>query len=283
MPFTTIYGDAQGSRVVGDTNSLPQVLNPNTIAFADRLRINGYTMSRTELDALNNLVVGLVVNGIWDKCNAIYPFIGGTAATNKFNLKDPRDVNAAFRLNFVGGWTHTANGSQGNGTTGYADTFLTPSTTLTLNDTHLSIYSRTSTVTNFQRDIAAFFSGTNPCMSIGTSTGAIIADQYDFNQRLSVSISSAQGFFHANRSTSTMHKMYINGKNSGNTTTTNTQTLTTINLYLAAANQTPSLPPTAFSNKQYAFASIGASLTDAQAHNYYVLVQRFQTALGRQV
>ena len=29
---------------------------------------------------------------------AIYPFVGGTATTHKFNLKDPADINAAFRL-----------------------------------------------------------------------------------------------------------------------------------------------------------------------------------------
>jgi hypothetical protein len=36
--------------------------------------------------------------GIWRKTHAIYPLLGGTASAHKFNLKDPRDLNAAYRL-----------------------------------------------------------------------------------------------------------------------------------------------------------------------------------------
>ena len=52
---------------------------------------------------------------------ALYPFVGGTATSHKFNLKDPRDLDAAFRLQFNGGWTHNSNGVTPNGTNGYAD------------------------------------------------------------------------------------------------------------------------------------------------------------------
>jgi hypothetical protein len=77
----------------------------------------------TQRLAINYLTFSLKLNGLWDKLNAIYPFVGGTATTHKFNLKNPLDTNAAFRLSFVGGWTHSASGVLPNGTNAYANTF----------------------------------------------------------------------------------------------------------------------------------------------------------------
>ncbi len=50
--------------------------------------------------ALDGLVRGLKDEGLWAKMQAIYPFIGGTEALHKWNLKDPRDLDAAYRLTF---------------------------------------------------------------------------------------------------------------------------------------------------------------------------------------
>ena len=76
----------------------------------------------TQQTAIDTLVKGMKADGIWTKMKAIYPFVGGTATTHKWNLKDPRDLDAAFRLVFNGGWTHSSNGALPNGTNGYADT-----------------------------------------------------------------------------------------------------------------------------------------------------------------
>ena len=72
--------------------------------------------------ALCNLVEGMKSDGIWTKMKAIYPFVGGTADTHKYNLKDPRDLDAAFRITWAGGVTHASTGVKGNGTSGYGDT-----------------------------------------------------------------------------------------------------------------------------------------------------------------
>jgi len=85
----------------------------------------------TQAAAINTLVNDLKTYGIWTKMKAIYPFVGGSATSHKFNLKDPRDLDAAFRLVFNGGWTHASTGAKPNGTTGYAKTFYNPSSNLT--------------------------------------------------------------------------------------------------------------------------------------------------------
>ena len=99
----------------------------------------------TQQSAINTLVLDMKGYGIWTKMKAIYPFVGGTATTHKYNLKDPQDLDAAFRLVFFGGWTHSSNGVQGNGTNGYADTKFNPNTGYSVNDNaHISVYSRSN-------------------------------------------------------------------------------------------------------------------------------------------
>lgn len=78
----------------------------------------------------------------WVKAKAIYPLIGGTAANNKWNAKNPQDTDAAHRLSFMGTVTHTADGIQGDGSTGYARTFLTPATHFAQNNFAAFVFSR---------------------------------------------------------------------------------------------------------------------------------------------
>jgi hypothetical protein len=235
--------------------------------------------------AVCTLVTSMKANGTWAKCSAIYPMVGGTATTHKFNLKNPADTNAAFRLNFVGGWTHSANGALPNGTNAYANTFLTPSINLTLLNTHLSFYSRTSAIGNSQRDLSAYNDGIFPSFSLGTNTGVLVSDHYWYTtNRISRTIPNAQGLMLTSRTNDTTHKAYRNGVQLGATDTLSNagKLMPSIPLFLGAANITPQ-PVSAFSNKQYAFASIGAGLNDTEAANFYTAVQTFQTTLGRQV
>jgi hypothetical protein len=49
----------------------------------------------TQAAAISTLVDDLKTYGLWTKMKALYPFVGGSAASHKFNLKDPRDLDAA--------------------------------------------------------------------------------------------------------------------------------------------------------------------------------------------
>ena len=95
-------------------------LDPDAEAFLTAATIT----DPTEISAVNQLVIDMKDAGIWTKMKAVYPFVGGTATTHKWNLKDPQDTNAAFRLTFNGGWTHSSSGALPNGTNAYADTYL---------------------------------------------------------------------------------------------------------------------------------------------------------------
>jgi hypothetical protein len=112
------------SKVSGDSNT------PRVAAF---LTATGITDS-TIINALNTMDAALVTAGLLPSgtgaglIKALYPNVGGTATTHKFNFVNPADTDAAFRVVFNGGWTHNSSGATSNGTNAYADTFINPTT-----------------------------------------------------------------------------------------------------------------------------------------------------------
>ena len=232
--------------------------------------------------ATDNLVIGFKANGTWTKHNAIYPAIGGTASTHKWNLKDPRDLNAAYRLVFSGTVNHSATGIQGNGSTGYSDTFFNPSVYGLGQNASLSVYSRSAFGTD-KAAISAITSTTqrfglrlsnNPNNSFfyahGTSGGQ---SSYAFDNTI--------GYFVGSRVSSTDQRFYKNGVQGGSTQTSSNGTAPNLNLYLMANNNAGT--PANHTSAEIAFVTIGLGLTPTEVANDYTVIQAYQTALGRQL
>ena len=114
--------------------------------------------------ALDVYVTTIKTANLWDRHDAIYPFVGGNASAHKLNLKNPADTDAAFRLTFFGGITHNSNGITPNGINGYANTHYTETVQSLLNDKHISIYSRVNLLGQWT-DMAAY-NGTNAATDI---------------------------------------------------------------------------------------------------------------------
>lgn len=236
----------------------------------------------TQKNAVNQLVKDLKQNSIYNKFIAIYPFLGGTASSHKFNLKDPRDLDVAFRLVFNGGWTHSSNGVLPNGTNTYADTKITASLYLVNNDNHYSFYNNGS-VSNAETTID---------MGAGDSFGEVymwtyredFTLKYDNGSSITNRVSATtnnKGFSIGSRTNNTTQKIYKNGILLNTNTNTNTNTLPNSDILISAGNINGVV--SFYSNKQSAFASIGSGLSDSEVTAFYNAVQRYQTALGRQV
>lgn len=236
----------------------------------------------TQQYAINTVVVAAKLNGWWTLCNAIYPMVGGTQTTCKYNLKDPRDLDAAFRLNFQGGWTYSATGVLPNGTTGYANTFLVPSSVLTIYDTHISYYSRTNS-DGLYGDIAVSNGPSQQMVLYVRYSNLLITDAYDTtsNGRLSVSNTDSSGLALSSRVSTTDFSAYRNGVLLGTLSVNSGLLPTTNSLYICATNT--SGVPIQFSNRECAFATIGAGISSTIAALMYTDIQNFQTTLGRQV
>ena len=261
-----IYADSWAGAT--DIVGTPAV-DPDAQAFITAAAIT----DPTQQSAINQLVVDLKGYGVWTKMKGIWPFVGGTASAHKFNLKNPLDTNAAFRLSFLGGWTHSVNGALPNGTNGYADTFLNDLSNLSQNDAHCSVYSRTNTSV-FAPAIGSNSYGQNGGCKLTLSViGGTYYSIHSADQPNTAN-TDTRGFFIANRTLSTSTSLMIRGS-----VTTHTQ-----------ASQTPSNTtfkiggvPSFYDNKQIAFASIGDGLTSQNMTDLNTAVVAFQTALSRNV
>lgn len=237
------------------------------------------TLTVPEEIAINNLVVGLKGNGTWTKHLAIYPLIGGTAAEHKWNLKDPRDLDAAFRLTFNGTVTHNANGiTFAAASTSFADTHLVPSNEMVLNDFSLGMYSKTvqgigidfSSEANYPHRISMFVRWN------GTSE---FDGHNDSSSRIAYSTTDTQAYFSQSRVSSSDHRAFRDGVQVSTTQTGSPgTTLSTNSFYVGKYRRTNN---GLYSNKNYAFLAIGTGLTPTEALDDYNTIQAYQTELSR--
>jgi hypothetical protein len=241
-------------------------------AFFDRVTTAGGSLSETEKLAINTLVIQIKLDGIWTKMKAIYPMVGASAAACAQNLK-----SASFTGTFTAGWTFASTGVKGNGSSSYMDTTLLPSTELLLNSTHLSFYSRTDTPSGSIADLGSI--GSSLSYTLIEIFGNVLYNLINQSTIASVAMTTTLGHFISSRRGATDSEAYRNGASVA-TFATSSNALSDRALFLGAFNG-----PTIqfYSNREYAFASIGDGLTDTQASNLYTAVQAFQTTLSRQV
>lgn len=224
----------------------------------------------TILSALNTLETSLDTYGLTAKIKALYPFVGGTATKHKFNFMDARDLDAAYRLVFNGGWTHSSTGALPNGTNAYADTKLNTLTVLSISSAHISHYARTTPnvgvlMANDSLDCFLQLAG-------GQLYGSLAAAYSTTTQAANAA------FYMVNRPNGTNQKLIRNSTILLNDSKTSTS-FANKNIFLGAYNGAAVYP----SNAEIAIASIGDGFTDTEAANYYTAVQAFQTTLSRQV
>jgi len=240
-------------------------------AFLDAAGITDVTIS----DAICQLATDLKAASLWDKMDAIYPMVGGTATTHKFNLKNPVDSDAAFRLTFSGGWSHDANGAQSNGTNGAANTHLNPSLALSINSSHLSFYDRLDKNSSTFDAVADDNAGSD-VFEIVRYAGTLYYAQS--STQITTTSTYTKGFYLASRTSSIQQQLFYNST-TVNTSSAALGSLPNKSVYYAAYADGSAL----FAVMQLAFASIGSGLSAAEANSFYNIIQTFQTSLSRNI
>ena len=238
-------------------------------------------IDETQMKAVGTLVFDLKNYNLWDKMKAIYPFVGqaGVSSSFQFNLKDPRNLNAAYRLSFVGSWAYSPSlGIIPDGSTTYANTFFDPSSSLSLTDNHLSYY-----LTQNNLAITNGSMGSKDVYMLQV-VGYGFTRNASSNSTFKSGLSTNSGFWLGTRTAINRTVLFNNTQNlveNTNTTSFFMPSYVTIGATNDGGTGTPS--PTVRSSGSIGFASIGDGLTDTEAANLYTAVQRFQTTLGRQV
>jgi hypothetical protein len=255
-------------------------VDPDAQAFITAAAIT----NPTQQAAINTLVVDLKGYGIWTKMKAIYPFVGSTASQHKFNLKDPRDLNVAFRLTFHGGVNHSSNGVQGNALNGYYNTYLNANS-LPITSNASGIYIRTNVAENGV-DFGAINTNAFDSAQFGSrnTSNQYVSRWYQTSNGTSVtSNSDSRGFYQLTRRNI---NDYVTAK--GTTKVTNSagssSTIQSMNFYGLAAYFVPTNADAFHSSKQVAFHYFAdSSLSDTELDNMNTAVQAFQTSLSRNI
>jgi hypothetical protein len=253
--------------------SVAPTFDSDAQAFFDRVTTAGGTLTTTEKQAVNQLVLDLKANSLWTPMKAIYPMVGASAAACAQNLK-----SSSFTGTFTSGWTFASTGATPNGTSAYMNTNFIPSVNTGQDSLSFSYYSRTNNT----------FAGYDIGAQGNASAGILIynsglhfySNNITANTYSTLSASNSIGHYISNRISSGTQKLFKNGSVIHTANTASVANIN-INMYLGAFNFDGSV--FVFTNRECAFSHFSDGLTDTQASDFYTAVQAFQTTLSRAI
>lgn len=273
--ITTLTADTSSIEVSGVDADFA-VVDGDAAAFITAASIT----DATQKSAINTLVSDLKTNSLWTKMRAIYPFVGGSAASHKYNLKNPLDTDAAFRLTMNGGLTHDANGVTGNGSTGYMDTHFKDSDFNGQNDAGVAVYCRN----NFSDGSFALYGAID-----SSFTGLRFLPKLSSTAYFSVFASTGSGQSNTDTSGIWIHtrtgasadKMYRNGSSFKTNNLTSGTNTTTANILILAIDYNNGALKYQQSAANIAFFAFVDGLSDGDKVTLNTIISDFNTTLSR--
>ena len=244
------------------------------LAYYNRVVTAGGSLTTTEQNATKTLVADLKAAGIWSSMKAIYPMVGASAAACAQNLK-----SSSFTGTFTSGWTFASTGATPNGTSAYMDTTLIPSSNLTSGNTHAAVYLRTDTAAGTKQELGSIGASSDEFSLIVRFTGDLAYPIIGGAFYPSYANTNSQGMWTINRLNTSNIQYYNRGTKVVDSAQTNGMSSRT--LYVGARNNLGTADR--FSDRQFAFASIGDGLSSTNMTDFYTAVQAFQTTLSRNV
>lgn len=232
----------------------------------------------TQRDAVNALAIGKKANGTWNKYQAIYPFVGGTALQHSFNLKNP----AEFQITWGGSVVHNSSGVVGNATDAYGNTGFVPSISSTIGNNHLSLYSVIDRASSNGIDMGVLTNSPDSEWGFSLKDGPVMYPMLvgGVASFPSATNTDTRGWFVVSRNDTITVQAYKNGTQVLN----GTQAQTILpNEPVALLAQRVSSGWSRHADITLALATIGANLTASEITADYTTVQAYQTTLGRQV
>jgi hypothetical protein len=277
---STLYTLVQGLQTtLGRQVGVPIVSDSDAQAFLNAAEIT----STTEANAINTLVIGMKAQGLWTKMKAVYPMVGGTASAHKFNLKDPRDLDAAYRLIFIGGWGHSSLGALPNGVNTYAETKLVPSIRLNTNDHAIFFYTNTNNgpIAVDPLDMGSI-ENINSRIFLYSRLDAGFAGAADGNFIQAPYTAPLGCFALVTKQSATVTSLFKNATKIGTVNSGGTPP-PLYDLIFGNVRITGTPYGAGWSTNRFAMVGISDGLSDADSVNLYNLTQAFQTSLGRSV
>lgn len=270
--FSSAYGQANRFAGFGSRNTCPV----EALKFIDS---SGIT-NQTEKDAVCTLVKQLKDSALWTSMRAVYPLLGRSSSSCKWNLMDIRQNDAAFRLVFFGGITFDSLGITGNGSNGYANTFFTPYLNYdslqggsygvylskNVDESGCAIGMRVLLASNA---VSLVPRASNIAYCSFTSTQTAVANTDSRGIYITTRLNRASSKTFKNGSLLVTHNTYV------------AHMITDYNKHMFLLARNDDSGAAFFSTNTIGFAFIGTPLTDAQSSTLYNIINTFKTTLGR--
>lgn len=243
----------------------------------------GSSLSSTQKSAINTLILDLKSSSIWTSLIALYPFIGGTAATHAINAKTP----GTYNITWNGTLTHSSNGVQGDGSTGYGNTGINVSSLgLSVYNLSASLYSRTNSPAAETIEFGAYNgeSAAGPQLAIkrlNTSGGYFVCA--NDNRKALYNSPMSTGLFTGSIVSQTDTRFFQNGTQVAINTESNTGSSVNGFLAIHAINDITKGNVRYHSARQLSFGCFGLGLSDSEVSILASAVQTLQAALNRDV
>jgi hypothetical protein len=226
---------------------------------------------------LHNFYFDWKAAGLYAKTHAMYLLSNGSYASVKFNMVDPDDDNASFRLTENGTITYASSGVTSNGSTGYFNTHFSPNANLTANSAAIGFYSKTNASTGLNGSVT----GSNRFVLAPKFGDGIGYSQLTSNaQFASVAVADSRGLFTGSKVSSTDQKLYKNGSSIASNATSDNTTWATDNVYLLVRNNGGT--PDNYDTHKYTFVFITDGLSSTEVSDAYTIIQALMTNLGIQ-
>jgi hypothetical protein len=254
----------------------------DTSALGKFIKATGITDAALKAD-LDSLIIRARNHGWWDLCKVIYPFAGGTQTSCKYNLKDPRDLDAAFRISFIGStWTFTSS-SANPGDSSYGNTHFNASTQISdPNSCHLSVYSMNDNAGgNDNADIGAYDHNTATGFYLSTRTAWPDSSGRPFAQISSYTMQgtlvNGAGYFLMTKTSAFNASFYRNSSVIKTDTAATPGNLPNLDLFLGNQNYPYGGEPYSigFSQRGLSFATIGSGIDNNTATLMYSDISDF--------
>ena len=246
-----------------ETNAITKVTTSTQIDAIDYVSISEIS-GDTLITQINDSIGVFKSSGVWDRVLGLYPIIGKSYNETKYNLKDPRDLDSAYRLVNISGTVYGEN----RFLSGNIDTFILPAS-LGNDNYHASFYSLTQNTT-VSTLINASTSGSS-LIRLLTLNNSIYNDGYDDGgvARLISNVGSSTGLLTIQRDDINIQKNYRNGVLVGSDSNGNLGTMPTDTFKIYGGSLTGG------------FVVISKSLTDIQNQTLYEEINKINLILGR--
>jgi hypothetical protein len=245
----------------------PVTYDTDALHFLDSASISD-TVAR---NAVNDFIKALKDSSLWSKFIAIYPMVGGSATSAMYNLKDPRNSDAAFRLTFYGSPLFSQTGVLFPTNNEYADTHFSDNL-FTYNNNAISYYSLTQNlVDGYDMGCSDNVAPYNEFAIYNSGDASNWFGYYKYGWAPPKTV----GLFIMS-STANDVKRYENGIPTDSKGSAPSAGSTDFNVLIGYVNGADS-----GGHRECGLATIGQGLSDSDVLTFYNIVQNFEGSLGR--